>query len=382
MPAKLFKSTDEGKTWTEMTTLPKYPGRISVAVAMHTNGQRVYVVGQNIDNGSGLYRSDDGGATWKHMAGNDTRVSNGQGNYQSGVFVDSQNPDVVYVTSIALMRSTDGGVTFTSFKGAPGGEDYHMMWIDPTNGQRMLVGADQGPTVTLDGGKTWSLWYPISDRAGLPRVHRHALSLLGARGAAGHRGGDDAQPRGLRPGQFFTDWSPLPSSEFGTLTADPLHPEIIYGVGYGPGGGGSGMVKINIATGQWQNVAPNFGADAQKYRQARDFWKRFDPFDPRAMYVGYQCLLVTSDGAQTWKAFSPDLTAPKGEKPVACGAPPPPPPQPRLARRPHPRLAAGAAAVRPSPISSCPPPRRAPCGPSAATGRSTPPLTRACTGRT
>jgi hypothetical protein len=87
---------------------------------------------------------------------------NGQGNYQSGVFVDPQNPDVVYVTSIALMRSTDGGVTFESFKGAPGGEDYHMMWIDPTNGQRMLLGVDQGPTVTLDGGKTWSLWYPIS----------------------------------------------------------------------------------------------------------------------------------------------------------------------------------------------------------------------------
>src|SRR3954447_6194236 len=133
-PAKLFKSSDEGQTWTEVTTLPRYNGRISVAVAMHTNGQRLYIVGSPIDNGSGLYRSDDGGATWKHMAGNDTRVANGQGNYQSGVFVDPQNPDVVYVTSIALMRSTNGGVSFESFKGAPGGEDYHMMWIDPTTG--------------------------------------------------------------------------------------------------------------------------------------------------------------------------------------------------------------------------------------------------------
>ncbi len=320
-PAKLFKSTDEGKTWTEVTTVPKYPGRISVAVAMHTNGQRVYVVGQPIDNGSGLYRSDDGGATWKHMAGDDRRVANGQGNYQSGVFVDPGNPDVVYVTSIALMRSTDGGVTFESFKGAPGGEDYHMMWIDPTNGKRMLVGADQGPTVTLDGGRTWSLWYP----APLAQVYhvstdsRYPYSVMGAQqdtGAVMTRSRGDF-------GQInFTDWSPLPSSEFGTLTADPLHPDIIYGVGYGPGGGGSGMVKINMATGQWENVAPNFGADSQKYRQVRDFWKKFDPFDPRTMYVGYQCLLVTSDGAQTWKTFSPDLTAPKDQKPVACGEPP------------------------------------------------------------
>jgi len=136
----------------------------------------------------------------------------------------------------------------------------------------------------------------------------------------------------------FTDWSPLPSSEFGTLTADPLHPEIIYGVGYGPGGGGSGMTKINMATGQWQNVAPNFGADAQKYRQVRDFWKRFDPFDQQAMYVGYQCLLVTRDGAKTWKAVSPDLTTLKDQKPLACGAPPPPPPAP----------AAGAAPAAPA----------------------------------
>jgi photosystem II stability/assembly factor-like uncharacterized protein len=322
-PAKLFKSTDEGKTWSEVTTLPKYPGRISVAVARHTSGQRIYVVGQPIDNGSGLYRSDDGGATWKHMAGDDRRVANGQGNYQSGVFVDPANPEIVYVTSIALMRSTDGGATFESFKGAPGGEDYHMLWIDPTDGQRILVGADQGPTITLDGGKTWSLWYPISI-AQLYHVStdtRYPYSVLGAQqdtGAVMTRSRGDF-------GQInWIDWSPVPSSEFGTLTADPLHPEIIYGVGYGAGGGGSGMVKINMATGQWQNVAPNFGADAQKYHQARDFWKEFDPFDPHAMYVGYQCLLVTTDGAHTWKAFSPDLTAEKGHTPAACGTTPPP----------------------------------------------------------
>jgi photosystem II stability/assembly factor-like uncharacterized protein len=325
-PAKLFKSTDAGKTWSEITTAPAFPGRTSVAVAMHTNGQRLFLVGSPMDGGSGLYRSDDGGATWKHMAGTDTRVANGQGNYQSGVFVDPQNPDMVYVTSIALMRSTDGGNTFIPFKGAPGGEDYHMMWIDPTNGQRILLGVDQGANVTLDGGKTWSLFYviPLAQMYHVSTDSRYPYWVLGAQqdtGAVMTRSrGDFGQVN------FFADWSPLPSSEFGTVTADPLHPEIIYGVGYGPGGGGSGIVKINMATGQWQNVAPNFGADSTKYRQVRDFWKKFDPFDQHAMYVGYQCLLVTRDGAATWKAVSPDLTMGKDDKPEACGTPVPPPP--------------------------------------------------------
>jgi photosystem II stability/assembly factor-like uncharacterized protein len=90
-PALVFKSTDEGKTWTQIK-IPPYQGRIAVAVAMHTDGQRMYIVGNNIENGSGLYRSDDGGAAWKHMAGKDLRIGNGQGAYSSGVFVDSQNP--------------------------------------------------------------------------------------------------------------------------------------------------------------------------------------------------------------------------------------------------------------------------------------------------
>ena len=326
VPPKLFKSSDEGQTWAEVKTLPPYNGRISVAVAMHTNGQRIFLVGSPLENGSGLYRSDDGGATWKHMGSDDTRVANGQGNYQSGVFVDPKNQDIVYVTSIALMRSTDGGATFIPFKGAPGGEDYHMMWIDPTNGQRMLLGVDQGANVTLDGGRTWSLFYaiPVAQVYHASTDSHYPYWVMGAQqdtGAVMTRSrGDFGQVN------FFTDLSPLPSSEFGTIAAEPLHPEILYGVGYGAGGGGSGMVKINMATGQWQNVAPNFGADAQKYRQARDFWKKFDPFDQQAMYVGYQCLLVTRDSAQTWKAFSPDLTTTKDQKPVACGAPPPPSP--------------------------------------------------------
>ena len=318
----LFKSTDAGKTWKKVDTLPPYNGRISVAVAMHTNGQRLYVVGGALQGGSGLYRSDDQGATWQHMAGNDTRIGNGQGAYSSGVWVDSQNPDVLYTVATTVYRSEDGGKTFTGFKGAPGGEDPHDIWIDPTNGQRMLFGMDQGPGVTLDGGKTWSGYYQIS----ISQVYhistdtRYPYWVLASQqdtGAIMTRSKSDQ-------GQItIVDWAPLPSSEFGTVEPDPLHPNIVYGVGYGAAQG-PGLIKIDLNTGQWGNVSPAFGAAASHYTAGRDFWKRFDKaFDPKALYVGYNCILVTRDGAQTWTPFSPDLTSAKGTPLVPCGAPAP-----------------------------------------------------------
>jgi len=332
-PPLVFKSTDEGKTWTGIK-IPPFAGRVALAVAMHTKGQRMYIVGNAIERGSGLYRSDDGGSTWQHMAGNDLRIaqriSNGQGNYSSGVFVDSQNPDIVYTMSTAMYRSTDGGVTFEAFKGAPGGEDYHKLWIDPTNGHRMLVGSDQGASVTLDDGRTWSLWYTevISQLYHVATDSAYPYHIMGAQQDTG---AVVISSRGNWGQVNFTDWSPLPSSEFGIVRPDPKNPNIIYGVGYGPGGGGSGLIKIDMTSGQWENVAPNFGADADKYRAGRDFQKKFDvAFDPGALYVGYQCLLVSRDGAHSFTAVSPDLTTPMDKPQVACGtAPPESPPAPQ-----------------------------------------------------
>ena len=326
-PALAFKSTDEGKTWTQIK-IPPFEGRVALAVAMHTKAQRMYIIGSNIENGSGLYRSDDGGGSWRHMAGKDTRISNGQGNYSSGVYVDSQSPDILYTMSTAMYRSTDGGVTFEPFKGAPGGEDYHKLWIDPTNGKRMLVGSDQGASVTLDNGKTWSLWYTetISQVYHVATDSQYPYRIMAAQQDTG---AVMISSRGNWGQVNFTDWNPVPSSEFGIVTPDPKSPNIIYGVGYGPGGGGSGLIKINMATGQWQNVAPNFGADSTTYNASRDFQKKFDvAFEPGALYVAYQCLLVTRDGAHSFTAASPDLTTPKGAPQLACSAKRPSPPQP------------------------------------------------------
>src|SRR5215470_5408694 len=323
----LYKSTDSGKTWTKVTTLPQYNGRISVAIAMHTNGQRVYVIGTPLQGGSGLSRSDDGGQTWQHMAGDETRISNGQGNYSSGVWVDSQNPDILYTIATTIYRSTDGGKSFSAFKGAPGGEDPHVAWFDPTDSKRIFFGFDQGPAITLDGGQTWSGYYqiPIAQIYHLATDARYPYWVMGSQqdtGAIMTRSRSDQ-------GQITEiDWYPLPSSEFGTVVPDPLKPTTVYGVGYG-NGQGNGMIKIDLATGQWGNVAPNFGTDRNLYAESFDFWKRFDTaFEPKALYVGYNCILLTRDGAQTWKPFSPDLTTLKGQPMAPCGAAPGPTPTP------------------------------------------------------
>ena len=318
---KLYKSLDEGKTWTEVTSNPLTTGRVGVAVAMHTNGQRIYIVGAPKPNASGLFRSDDQGATWKHMAGDDTRI--GGRDYICGVWVDTENPDVVYTLSTAAYKSTDGGETFIPFKGAPGGEDMHDIWIDPTNDKRMLFGVDQGAAITFDGGLTWSSYYalPVAQVYHISTDNQYPYWVLGSQQDTG---AVMTRARGDVGTVSEVDWMPVPSSEFGTLTADPLDPNIIYGVGYGAAGGGSGLVKINLATGQWENVAPNFGADAAKYRSSRDAWRRIDPFDPHAIYTDMQCLLVSRDQAHSWKAFSPDLTVEKGKPQVPCGTPVPP----------------------------------------------------------
>jgi len=309
---KLYRSLDEGKTWTEIANDPETSGRSSVAVAMGTHGQRVYIIG-----GAGLYRSDDQGGTWRRMAAGDNRISGNQ--YICGVWVDPKNPDVVYTMSTAAYKSTDGGETFAAFKGAPGGEDMHEAWIDPTDGRRIAFGNDQGAAVTLDGGENWSSYYniPVAQVYHMSTDDRYPYWVLASQQDTG---GIMTRSRGDVGDISEVDWQPLPSSERGTVTADPIDPEIVYGVGYGAAGGGSGMVKINLRTGQWENAAPNYGANAAKYRNGDASWRRPDPFDPHTIYIDMQCLMASHDQGHSWKPISPDLTTAKGEPEVACGA--------------------------------------------------------------
>jgi photosystem II stability/assembly factor-like uncharacterized protein len=300
---KLFKSSDKGFTWREITGggLPRLIGRTSVAVAMNTNAQRVFLIGN-----FGLYRSDDGGTTWRHMDAADRRVSNGQGGYNCGVYVDPKNPDIVYTINTASYKSTDGGNTFTGFKGAPGGDDPQQLWIDPTNGQRMVMGVDQGAIVTLDGGASWSSWYNQSTE----QVYHIAVDNsypYWVYASQQDAGAIRTRSRGNLGAVTPLDWNPVSGWEWGTTIPDPLNPDIVYA-------SGSGIVKITYPSEQWINVSPN--VDPGLYgRTTISQPLAFAPWNQRELVTGFQFVMATTDGGMHWTKLSPDLGYPKGVTP-------------------------------------------------------------------
>ncbi|MEO8360875.1 MAG: hypothetical protein ABI672_12660, partial [Vicinamibacteria bacterium] len=223
----MYQSMDQGVTWKEVkaTGLPTLAGRTTVAIAANSNARRMYLIGT-----FGLYRSDDGGANWKQMASNDRRIANGQGNYTSGVYVDPKNPDIVYTIATTCYRSTDGGATFTPLKGAPGGDDPQQMWIDPTDGQRLFLGYDQGATISLDAGQTWSSWYNQST-AQLYHISTDTSYPYWIYATQQDSGSIATRSRGDLGAITPLDWLPTPGYEFGSIVADPLNPKVIYAGG-------------------------------------------------------------------------------------------------------------------------------------------------------
>jgi len=315
----LFKSMDEGLTWKEITGsgLPTpMTGRCALAVAMNTNSQRMFLIGT-----FGLYRSDDGGGSWKQMAADDRRIANGQGNYTSGVYVDPKNPDTVYTLATSSYRSLDGGKTFAAFKGAPGGDDPQQMWIDPTNGQRMFLGVDQGATISLDGGQTWSSWYnqATAQVYHISTDNQYPYWVYATQQDSGSIG---TRSRGNLGAITPLDWLPHPGYEFGSIVADPLNPSITYA-----GGPSGGIVKVTYPSGQWINVSPNVDTTAtlRKVGNQPLIWS---PTNSHELLAGFQYLMATTDAGMHWKKLSPDLTYPKGVTP-----PPPAPAQAATAGR-------------------------------------------------
>jgi len=306
----LYKSTDEGLTWTELKGggLPNLAGRTGVAVAGNTNAQRMYLIGT-----FGLYRSDDGGAAWRQMDAADRRIA-GSG-YICDVYVDAKNPDIVYTMNTSSYRSLDGGQTFTGFKGAPGGDDPHVMWIDPTDGQRLFLGVDQGATISLDGGLTWSSWYNQST-AQLYRISVDNQYPYWVYASMQDSGSVAVRSRGDFGIVGPFDWFPTQGYEFGTVVADPLNPQIVYA-----GGPASGIVKIWGSNGQWINVSPNVDT-TETWRKVSNQPMAFSPFNPKELLVGFQYVLSTTDGGLHWKKISPDLGYPKGQTPPPPNAAP------------------------------------------------------------
>jgi photosystem II stability/assembly factor-like uncharacterized protein len=291
----IFKSSDGGTTWQPLTKgLPtEHLGRIGLAVAS-TNRNRVYAI---VDaKAGGLYRSDDAGTTWEQVSG-DKRLW-GRGWYFCKVVVDPKNADTVYVSNTSLYRSTDAGKSWTAIKGAPGGDDYHQLWIYPDDPSRMILASDQGAVVSQDGAATWSSWYnqPTAQLYHVAADNRFPYWVTGAQQDSGAVGMPTRSPHAEIS---MHDWTPVcAGGEAGYTAPDPLHPEILFG---------DRVTRCNLITGEIKNVSPERGLTVP----ARHTWTLplvFSQADLQALYYSDQFLFRTMNGGESWTQISPDLT--------------------------------------------------------------------------
>src|ERR1043166_465687 len=296
--AQIYKSTDEGSTWQPVAGkgLPESRrGRIGLTVA--PGDRRVYAVMNQ-----GFFRSDDAGETWTQIT-KDPRVVGSW--YFSRTYADPRNADVVYVMQTTTYRSTDGGKTFEAFKGGPSGEDEHVLWIAPDDPRRMILGSDQGATVSVDGGETWSIWYNQPTGQFYHVITDRQFPYFAY--AAQQDSGSVAVPNRSDYGQItFRDWFSTGAFESGYIAPDPEDPNNVYSIGwYGS------VLRLDRRTGQTSTVF----VPGPKYRYTWETPLAFSPVDKKTLYVGMQQVLASSDGARTWREISPDLTVNAAQPP-------------------------------------------------------------------
>ncbi|MFN0182167.1 MAG: glycoside hydrolase [Gemmatimonadales bacterium] len=294
----LFKSTDGGTTWRPLPRgLPTFEqdglGRIGLTVAP-SDPNRLYLTA-DLRTGGFLYRSDDAGESWYRVS-EDPRIVSRASDFAE-VKVHPTNPDVVFTASIVAWKSTDGGKTFVALKGAPGGDDYHRIWINPSNPDVILMAADQGAVITVNGGETWSSWYNQST-AQFYHVSTDNAFPYRVCGGQQESGSACVSSRGNDGQITFRDWHPVGVEEYGYVAADPLDPDIVYG---------GKVTRYDRRTGQVQNVAPRLFRSAD-YRALRTAPVVFSPVNPRALYFASNVVWRTVTGGQRWTQISPDLT--------------------------------------------------------------------------
>jgi photosystem II stability/assembly factor-like uncharacterized protein len=307
----LFKSTDGGATWHPLSNgLPKDLSQIYVAIAP-TDPRRLYATIAIASGPLAVYRSDDAGDSWSKVT-DDPRPSGRIGGGDLAIpRVDSKNPDIVYCASTVTMRSTDGGKTWSGFRGAPGGDDYQNLWINPNDPNIILIVSDQGAIITVNGGASWSSWYnqPTAQIYHVAVTNTFPYRVCGGQQESGSvcvssRGNDGAIT--------YREWHPVGVIEYGYAAPDPLDPDVIYG------GGRSEVSKFHWSTGQVQNVTP-IPVRSSKYRTDRTEPTMFSPIDPHVLYFASNVLFKTSDGGSSWQAISPDLTRENPGVPASVG---------------------------------------------------------------
>jgi photosystem II stability/assembly factor-like uncharacterized protein len=307
----LYRSRDGGATWEKFGTGLPSPdsglGRIGLGISASNPSRMFAVVGAR--RGGGLYRSDDGGATWRVING-DERLWGRDGDFNE-VKVDPKNADVVYVANVVTWKSSDGGAHFTGWRGAPGGDDYHRLWISPDDPRVILLAGDQGAIVTVNGGETWSSWYnqPTAQFYHVITDNEFPYRVYGGQQESGSasvlsRGND---------GQITSqDWHPVGAEEYGYIAPDPLHPNLIYG---------GKLSRYDMNTGEVRQVSPAVTrGGGGEYRFVRTQPVLFSPADPRVLYYAGNVLFKTTDGGESWTTISPDLTRDSSATPDLLGA--------------------------------------------------------------
>ncbi|MGA8152066.1 MAG: hypothetical protein WB952_14025 [Terriglobales bacterium] len=308
--AAIYKSTDQGSTWQVIPGkgLPADPmRRVGVAVAPGTDGKRVYAIVEQ-----GLFRSEDGGETWQRST-TDPRIL-GSG-YFSRVFVDPTNANLVYVAQTSMYRSTDGGKTFAAWAGAPSGDDYHILWINPRSDKDIVLGVDQGAVVSVDGGATWTSWYnqPTGQFYHVGTDQQFPYHVYGAQQDSGTA---EVASRSDFGQITYREWAPVGGFEFAYIVPDPANPNYVY-----TGGWYGTVLRFDRTTGQITHLFVR----SPRYRTAQMAPIAFAPQDSRTLYVGAQYVLKSKDGGVTWKEVSPDLTEkPEPAAKAGAGAPKPP----------------------------------------------------------
>ena len=304
----LYKSTDGGDTWSKLTKgLPGAEqglGRIGIGISK-SNSNLIFATVQAREKG-GIYKSTDAGASWSFLS-DDYRLY-GRGGDFAEIKVHPTNPDRLYVGNIASYTSNDGGKSWMSIKGAPGGDDYHRIWINPNNPDIMLFVADQGAVVTVNGGRTWSSWYnqPTSQLYHVSTDNQYPYWVYGGQQESGAIG---IASRGNGGQITFREFMGVGADEYAYIAADPKDSDIIYG---------GRVTRFNKRTGQSQNVAPE-AVRSGKYRFVRTMPLLFHPADNNMLLFATNVLWKTMDGGQNWETISPDLTYEQPEVPASVG---------------------------------------------------------------
>jgi photosystem II stability/assembly factor-like uncharacterized protein len=317
--SSLWKSTDSGETWKEISINKGFAkgilGIIGVTVSP-VNSERVWAIVENKDEG-GVYRSDDGGETWKLI--NSERSLRQRAWYYTRIYADSKDIDVVYVLNVRYHKSSDGGKTYSTYN-APHG-DHHDLWIAPEDPDRMIIGDDGGAQVTYDGGETWSTYHnqPTSQFYRVTTDNSFPYRIYAAQQ-------DNSTIRIKHRNEGWSidedDWESTAGGESAHIAVDPENNDIVYGGSYD-----GFLTRYNHETGTvrsvsvWPDNPMGHGAEEMKYRFQWNFPIFFSPHDPNKLYTASNHLHVTTNEGESWDVISPDLTRNDPDKLKSSGGP-------------------------------------------------------------